>query len=361
MSLDLSDPGSQPVFFDVTRPPVPAQAIYRHLIYNGDLVLYLGREKHRKSNLLLQMGISMALGQEFLTFEFGSPAPLNVLIVDFESSEQSLFDRYKAICTALNLKGNDKMKLRERLKILMIRRWRRIGYIWPPFPLGEEGTGEGSKIWRSGRDTWQWVFGMGTQVVIIDPMRCMHTGDENDSRVEHLMARVREFARGQTVILAHHLRKTPNTGQKRLKLTDDMHLWSDSARGSGALKAHADVIICQERTFENRGDGDPANKDETVYFGAYGKDIADVEPLPLVESEPGSFYWTVNKTRSALTGNLQRVLEILGDPDNYLNKAAAVKRLEDYGISRATAYRNLSALETRGVVGSNGTGFGVKR
>ena len=60
-----------------------------------------------------------------------------------------------------------------------------------------------------------------------------------------------------------------------------MRFWSDDARGSGAIKAHSDVIVCQERVIEEQ--------EERLYLGAFLKDGPDVEPIPLAETGAQSF------------------------------------------------------------------------
>jgi len=57
-----------------------------------------------------------------------------------------------------------------------------------------------------------------------------------------------------------------------VRLAAEMRLWSDVARRSGAIKAHADVIVRQERAKEKDAD--------IVYFGAFMKDAGDVDPMP---------------------------------------------------------------------------------
>ena len=121
---------------------------------------------------------------------------------------------------------------------------------------------------------------------MIDPMRSLHGEDENDSRMEKLLIRLRHFFGGAAVVIAHHMTKA-GVGQYELHLKTDMRAWSDGARGSGAIKAHADVIACQERVIEDEC--------EKVYWGAFLRDGADVEPIPLIETEQESFYWAVSR------------------------------------------------------------------
>src|SRR6266849_5107631 len=60
----------EPFVFNPTAPIPPEQPIYEGLLAKGDLAIWLGREKHRKSSVLLQFAICAALGRPFLHFSF---------------------------------------------------------------------------------------------------------------------------------------------------------------------------------------------------------------------------------------------------------------------------------------------------
>lgn len=64
-----------------------------------------------------------------------------------------------------------------------------------------------------------------------------------------------------------------------------MRTWADEARGSSAITAHADVVICQERVVEVGV--------EMLQLGAYLRDGADIEPMVLRETDLQSFLWKV--------------------------------------------------------------------
>src|SRR5580700_5571229 len=54
--------------FDPAESIPPEQPIYEGLLAKGDLAVWLGREKHRKSSVLLQFAICAAVGRPFLHF-----------------------------------------------------------------------------------------------------------------------------------------------------------------------------------------------------------------------------------------------------------------------------------------------------
>src|SRR5262249_38072846 len=100
-SLDVDD--LTEFTFNPYADAPPDTWIYDGLMARGDLVTYLGREKHRKSNFILQLAVCAVAGRDFLTFRYASPTPLTVMILDFESKSGSLKERLDGIIKALNL------------------------------------------------------------------------------------------------------------------------------------------------------------------------------------------------------------------------------------------------------------------
>jgi len=62
--------------FDANHTAESEKPILKGLISAGELVVWIGREKHRKSNLALQAAICIALGRPFLNFAHGTGEPL---------------------------------------------------------------------------------------------------------------------------------------------------------------------------------------------------------------------------------------------------------------------------------------------
>jgi len=176
----------------------------------------------------------------------------------------------------------------------------------------------------------------------------MHAQDENDSLVELLLSRIRQVFRGAAVIVSHHMRKRNTQESHDIELKEDMRLWSDGARGSVAIKAHADVIVCQEREI------DKASGVEVVHLGAFLKDGADIGPLPLWESDTESFFWEVSPE---VPTRLLKAFEALNKAGGqFADKSSAAKVLEQDGVPRSTAFRHLKDLMDGGhvVKGSGG-------
>jgi hypothetical protein len=85
------------------------------------------------------------------------------------------------------------------------------------------------------------------------------------------------------IIIAHHMVKRNMNRKENVKVTQDMRLFSDGGRGSGAIKGYCDIVNTQEWSQQ---DGE-----EIVHWGAFGKNIADLNPRALVQTGPNSGLW----------------------------------------------------------------------
>lgn len=322
--------------FDPTESIQPAQPVFDGLLARGDLAIWLGREKHRKSSVLLQFAICAALGRPFLHFSFRPESPLKVVLLDYESKTQTLKQRYDAIMEALLLSDADRRLLRTNLRVVEMRKAFRHGLKFARFPVrpdrGDvEDFGHAENEWRS------FVRESSADLYLIDPMRCMHAQSENDSALEALLTRVHLIFGDATVVISHHLRKRDRRGERKLK--DDMRVWADEARGSGTITAHADVIVCQERVVESAM--------EMLHLGAYLRDGADIEPMALRESANESFLWIVAPD---LPEELIFCLDALrGAGREFQSRTDAVTFLQQaVGAGRSTAFSRVKDLISRG-------------
>jgi len=346
------DQGESPVYeavlitpeyiFDPEAEHTAPIRIFEGFLSQGDLVVWIGREKHRKTNFILQCAICVALGRDFLNFRFAASNPLRVIVIDYESKAASLKKRYAAICGGMTLGPEDKAQLKQNLRIIDVRRSYETGNEIPRFPANNKSDEDkkAEKFWQELRKD------NPADLYIIDPMRSMHGEDENDSKIERLLVRLRRLFGGAALIIAHHMTKA-GAGQWELRLKTDMRAWSDGARGSGAIKAHADVIVCQERSIEDER--------EVVSWGAFLRDDADIEPISVVESDPQSFYWEASLD---VPDHLRASYEALrkeGARFRTQNDAAQVLRRAT-GKSKATAYRHLIQMRNIGLVTANTNG-----
>jgi hypothetical protein len=313
---------------------------YDGLLTHGDLVVWIGREKHRKSTLLLQLAICAATGRAFLRFPFKPSSPIRVVYVDYESKTRSLKTRYEAMCNAMALSEEERERLSSNLKIVTVRETMKQGGIFPRFPT-KDTERDSDRFWT------RFAQDHNANLYIFDPMRCVHGSQENDSEIEQLLTRFRQRFQGATVIIAHHMRKQAGGRDNPVKLKDNMREWSDGGRGSVAIKAHSDVIACQER--------DDSNGTEIIYFGAFMRDGADVTPLSLVETGPESFFFEVVPT---VPETCQRSYSALKNAARtFVNKSDAAKVIEqETKLSRPSAFRHIGSLLLCGVLTENDDG-----
>ena len=330
--------------FDPTSAPEPEQPIFEGLLYRGDLAVHIGREKHRKSNLTLQKAICAALGRPFLHFKHGTGQPMRVVILDYESKNTSFHKRYEAICRAIGLSEEERTNLRVYIQVLLVRELRKKCIPLPRFPvrIQSKQEQEAESWWR------QFAKEYPADIYIFDPMRCLHVQDENDSTIEALLSKMRDIFPNAAMIVPHHMNRSSanmrDGGGSPITLSqpESLRMFANGARGSTAINAHADVVVCQERKVE----GDV----ETVYLGAYMKDSADVEPLPLVESDQESFYWIVSRKVPERLRASYEALRRAAQP--FKSAADAVTVLmagqNGHGAARATAYRHVKDLRNGG-------------
>jgi RecA-family ATPase len=327
--------------FDPSFVPEPEQPIFDGLLYRGDLAVWIGREKHRKSNLTLQMVISAALGRPFLHFRHGTRQPMRVVILDYESRAASFQRRYEAICRAMGLSDTERATLRTYLHVLFVRELRKKRIPVPRFPVRVQ-----SKDMEQAGEWWErFAKQYPADLYLFDPMRCLHAQDENDSTLEALLSKLRDMFPNAALVIPHHMNraslsaKESNGSIVTLSQPGSLRLFANGARGSSAINAHADVVICQEQVFESDV--------ETVYLGAYMKDAADVEPLPLVESDHESFFWLVSRH---VPEKLRASYETLRRAARSFESAAdaVAVLMNGHGAKRATAYRHVKQLHDSG-------------
>ena len=318
----------------------PEQPIYDGLLARGDLAIWLGREKHRKTNVLLQFAIGAALGRPFLHFPFRPDQPLKVVIMDYESKSQTIKIRHDAIIRAMGLNEAENELLETNLRIIEIRKGFRNGLKFPRFPVRQVRAQVEEYVWAE--EEWRsFISENRADIYIIDPMRCMHAQAENDSAIEALLNRVHEFFGSAAVVISHHLRKRDRNPGHQHSLKADMRVWADEARGSSAITAHADVIICQERVIEGAV--------EMLHLGAYLRDGADIEPIVLRESNFESFIWQVaHDIPLELTLCLEALRKSAGE---FPSRTAAAGVLQQtVGTGRSTAYSRIAELINRGLL-----------
>jgi len=314
--------------FDPKAKHSHTEPIFAGLLARNELAVWIGHEKHRKTTLVLNLAVCASLGRDFLGFRFAAAAPLRVVMFDYESKDDSIDRRSSAICTSLALSDEDRTRLWDNLRIIKLRD---MIYDGKPVPKIDA-----CKQW------WQQaVAEHPADLYIVDPFRCLHGAAENDSKIEETLRLIRSVFR-QTTIIPHHTVKSPRKANENVRLVDDMRLWSEQCRGSGAIKGHSDVIICQEREIDT-------DDTEVVYIGGFMKDAGDIDPIPIVESAADSFWWI---PQTKLPAALQKSFEALRGSGiaAWADRKGVSETLMLAGVSRATAFRHIKQLIQRGVI-----------
>ncbi len=226
----------------------------------------------------------------------------------------------------MKLSEEHRAQLRSNLDIVELRKVQHDGIIIPKI----DG--------RDGEEFWSNVVEeRPADLYVIDPFRYLHGGNENDSAIAETLAAIRRIFK-RAVIIPHHMVKRSRNPKENVRLNENMRLWSEGCRGSGVIKGHADVIVCQERLME----GDT----EVVYLGAIMKDAPDADPMPLEEASPESFLWIPQrKLPTELRTSLQ-ILESSGS-ESWDSQATVCKILMSSGQTRPTAYRHFKNLIQR--------------
>lgn len=330
--------------FDPEVEPPADQPIFSGFLSLGDLVVWIGREKHRKSNVILQCAICAALGRDFLNFRFAASVPQKVVLVDYESknTKSAFWLRHNMICRTMNLTEDERKILRVNLRVVLVRDYYKAGKFFPRFSAktkSEKKTKGSEEFWTNFRNSYP------ADIYVFDPMRCLHAGNENDSSIiESLLTKLRQFFPNSAIIIPHHMTKPDY--DSTVSLTKDMRAWSDGARGSSAIKAHADVIVCQERKTEKDS--------EVVYIGAFMKDGPDVTPIPLEETDSESFFWKVSPN---VPEDLRAAYKALRKADRPFRdkKDAAEIIAQGTGKSVQTGYRRVGDLLNRGLLTKEGS------
>jgi hypothetical protein len=95
---------------------------------------------------------------------------------------------------------------------------------------------------------------------------------------------------------------------------------------------------CQERVIEG--------ETEVVYLGAFLKDGADIEPIPLEETGNESFLF---KPSAHVPTHLRSAYDTLKRHAHFADKSAAATVLQaELAVGRSTAFRHVSQLAERG-------------
>jgi replicative DNA helicase len=329
----ISDTAAHFDFGEVDAPP--EESVIEGLVRSGDLTLWAGYEKHKKSTLVLQACLCMAAGKPFLGFAIVKP--IRVLYIDAESSPALLARRWQSVKFIFS----DEEIARVKKNLTIIR--------------GRDLLAKGVSL---SLDQGQYELAglikkSNAEMIVLDPLRVFHSAEEDKSGpMTEMLSAIRHWAAGRNVIIVHHCRKRSNQSKATIHLKDDPYTWSDNVRGSNVLKAHCDGIVLQE--IVNGEDGD-----ELLYLAAILKDNPNLAPIPLIESEASPFWLTTVADQSVAAAQQllpERDRQIYDKAVAYLKENRIARRvalaecLMAAGIPRATAFKKIAHLGRLGLL-----------
>jgi RecA-family ATPase len=178
-----------------------------------------------KTMLLMQIGCAMASGQPVLggALTGANPAPSRVVLFLAEEPAEVIHHRMHGISE--QLKQSMASPSRDNLRTLLTHLDDNLDI----YPLGGQGSLVG--FGASNREYAQLVeLCKGARLVIVDPLRRFHDGDENDTAM--MSAVVNRFERlahdtGAAVLIAHHA--------NRMSMTSGGGEYAHASRGCTAL------------------------------------------------------------------------------------------------------------------------------
>lgn len=258
-----------------------------------------------KSYMALQLGWEAAMGEPWLGV-WPMVKPLRTLIIQVEVSEALFQRRYLRLKS--KLPNPDMLYAKTDEEFVLV---------------------ENSESLRATIDTLE------IELVILDPLYLMHTGDENAIHTIRPTQRIIDQLRreyGTTFVIVHHVNKA----------AADMRPSMNMLRGSSGWAGWVDTILLATRGADdiNVHMLKARNRQEGLPKTAYKMDW---------NSEAGKFFRFVGGGEDALSLIVQAVDEV-GD-EGAANMGDVVTWLKDtHGWSKSSTYRRLAELTTRGFI-----------
>lgn len=213
-------------------PRAPQPWIIDKLIPVGGLINLFGKPKTGKSFLALSLAQAIVDGRpDWCGYEVNQPGPVAYLQIDTPREEwSSRLDRIKFSTVGAN------------------RLWIADMYQVPEFPFNILNPAQTELAWLK-----QSIAAINPTLTIIDTLREVHGGDENDSTtMRNVIAHLVEACRPSAILLISHARKD---SMLTASGDDDM---MDQGRGSSYVAGRMDVVmkLTQKRLmFKGRATG----------------------------------------------------------------------------------------------------------
>lgn len=281
--------------------------IEEEILDRGGLLTVIGATEVGKSYFLLQMALNLATGTAILG-QWGVVKPVKVLFIQGELSKGRHQERVKKLIASFGSVPNLRTMSPDNLKL-----------------DNEKHVAKLSRL----------MVEYETEVVIFDPIRPFHTGDENSSQdMERVFTAFREYQNQLDVAVAysHHERKPSNEPSYIKKGLGE-------ARGTGLFIDRLDTAF---RLTKNKADQVTLNVGKLRNVN--GAKPEDIEMM--IDYDTGLFV----PTTIASTGlKTKALLDLIpAEPTDYGQVEKAITTALD--VSRSSVRRKLIQMEDEGLV-----------
>jgi AAA domain len=296
---------------------------------------WLGPEKAHKSMLALLLAMHIASGKDF--FGLHIPRARTVTYLDAENPGDEIDLRYQAML--LHFTPQEGSAIGQNLAIVMGRE------------LIDQGVNieiDNGAFWKSFAATYP------AEVYFLDALQMFHSRNDISNRdIKNVLLKLRGYCGPSScLVILHHTRKREDIeiNRKRPVLLRRIgaRIWSDKCLGAGVFKRLSDVIVCQERVEDRKGEEVTG---ETIDVGFFGRIIQDIPLIQLVPNQ-GYSYTLVKTLAASVKGSLDKLVAA-GGP--WHSKNAAAKALP---LSRSQANAHVRELIRKGYL-SEGAGGSV--
>ena len=281
------------------------------ILDQGGLLLAEGATEIGKSYFLLQLAMSLATGEPFLG-RWSVDRPLRVLLLQAEIGKRRFQQRVAKLWPNF-IRGSFSSNL----------------MVMSPYSLKLDDEGNLRKLEAI-------IVGANVEVVIFDPLRPFHQGDENSSQdMETIFTAFREFQvkHDMAVVYAHHERKPDQFNKKGHGLYE--------SRGSGVITDRPDTVFRLSAT------SDRSRVTLTVEKLRNSAEIQHPDPTEMyVDTETGLFIPTATTSTGLKTGDVLTLVPV--EPVDFGNVADEISQA--LSVGRKTAERKLTQMDAEGLV-----------
>ena len=277
-----------------------------------------------KSALCMQLGICIAAGLDFLSYNIDSPGP--VLYADQESTPKMMTGIAETLSSYL---GMDKVP--EQF------------YLWNPTWTVQEGK---QMLMPTAQQLYQRVQILKPKLVILDSLRNFYPfAIKNQEDAGKMIKEMRKWgAKSNTSwLIVHHLRKTDReerANNTRPTIRSDVRMWLEEAAGTFALINNTDTRLGWEQI----------GGEHQIWFGGFMRVHGDVGPFKIVrdlDEQGDAMGYRLASPKDQLPPNMSNWLDTLLEQQT---DEISFHDLRTLGMSKAGASRFIRKLTDLGII-----------